>query len=304
MAHINGGERYCGMGRKQADLHDNRFWPSKPTVYDTAWISMLSKPNESGTSEWLFPESFQFLLDHQQVNGGWATCGSKTDKILNNLAAVLALKTHLRSPGPCQAGFVSVLESRLSTSLEFLQSEIHDWEPEACAHVGFEILIPAHLSLLEREKINVKFPAYSRLMALQKGSLASLELDILYGQEKSLLLYLLEAFIGLLDFEKLRHHKVHGGMMHSPSATAAYLMGLQGWDDESELYLRNAIQATGTLGGVPNVFPYNKLEGGSVCQRFGSIGVIDKCSYGISWRKQSLKLAFPELSRRAAKFDP
>ena len=264
MANINVADRNRGIEKKQANWNGNGFRPSKPTVYDTAWISMLAKPNDDGTSEWVFPDSFQFLLDLQQVNGGWPTCGSKIDQILGNLAAVLALKSHVNNPGLCQAGWVSTLESRLSGGVAFLQNEIRDWEPEACAHVGFELLVPAHLSMLEREEINLRFPAYQSLMALNRGSLAGLELDALYGQENSPLLYLLEAFIGLADFDKLRHHKVHGGMMNSPSATAAYLMGLQGWDDESELYLRNAILATRTLGGVPNVFPCVSFEGGSV----------------------------------------
>lgn len=157
--------------------------------------------------------------------------------------------------------------------------KIYEWKPEACAHVGAEILVPAHLSMLELEKINFNFPAYSSVMALKRGSLTSLELDILYGREKSPLLYLLEAFIGLADFGELRHHKVQGGMMHSPSATAAYLMGLQGWDVESELYLRNAIQITGTLGGVPTVFPCASSERESVRELFGFIGLTEKCSF-------------------------
>lgn len=123
MANINVGESYCGSERKQADLHDKIFRPSKPTVYDTAWISMLTKLNVSGTSEWVFPESFQFLLHHQQANGGWPAGDSKTDKVLTNLAAILAVKSHLRSLGPAKAGFGPTLESRLSAAVAFLQNE-------------------------------------------------------------------------------------------------------------------------------------------------------------------------------------
>lgn len=279
MADIDVSESDCGMEGKQADWHDNRFPPSKPTVYDTAWIAMLSKPNGDGTAEWVFPESFQFLLHHQQANGSWATGDSKSDKVLTHLAAILALKSHLRSPGPSEADLVPTLESRLSAAVAFLQDELYEWEPEACARVGFEILVPAHLSMLERETINFNFPASSSLMARKRGSLTSVELDVLYGREKSPLLYLLEALIGLADFEKLRHHTVHGGMMHSPSATAAYLMGLQGWDVESELYLRHALQTTGTLGGAPNVFPCVFSESGYVCELLGSIAVIEKSAH-------------------------
>lgn len=279
MAYINAGESCGGIERKQADLGKHRFWPPKPTLYDTAWICMLSKPSASGALEWAFPESFQFLLDHQQANGGWATGESKTDQVLTNSAAILALKSHLKSPVPAEAGFAPMLESRLSAAVAFLQNEIDELVPEACAHVGYEILISAHLSMLELEKIKFNTSARSGLIALKKSSLTSLELDILYGPERSALLYLLEAFIGLADFEKLRHHKVQGGMMHSPSATAAYLMGLQGWDVESELYLRNAIQATGTVGGVPSVFPCVSSESGSVCHPLVSIGVMEKCLF-------------------------
>ena len=40
------------------------------TVYDTAWVSMVSKVVDD-KSEWLFPECFQVILNNQLDHGGW-----------------------------------------------------------------------------------------------------------------------------------------------------------------------------------------------------------------------------------------
>ena len=51
---------------------------------------MMSKRTD-GKSQWLFPESFRFLLDNQLPEGGWAPYASVGDGILNTIA-LLALK--------------------------------------------------------------------------------------------------------------------------------------------------------------------------------------------------------------------
>lgn len=232
----------------------------KPTIYDTAWVAMLSKKSDDGIAEWVYPESFQFLLDHQELHGGWTTCDSKIDAILNTLAAVLTIKRHCSSLRLDQKDVAASLDSRASRAVAFLRDQMSDWEPETDTHVGFEILVPALLSMLERENVILQFPGHRGLMALNKSTLASFELQMLYGREQSPMLDFLEAFIGLADSELLSHHKVNGSMMYSPSSTAGYLMGLQGWDEDSETYLRSAIQATGTSGGAPSTFPWKPLE--------------------------------------------
>lgn len=63
------------------------------SIYDTAWVSMIIRPIVSGDDEiqWLFPESFSFILDTQLPNGGWGSYLSIDDGILNTMAAMLAI---------------------------------------------------------------------------------------------------------------------------------------------------------------------------------------------------------------------
>ena len=40
------------------------------SIYDTAWVSMVPNPGER-EAKWLFPSSFECILDSQSENGGW-----------------------------------------------------------------------------------------------------------------------------------------------------------------------------------------------------------------------------------------
>ena len=79
--------------------HDPSYGVGSMTcsVYDTAWVAMVFKTVD-GQKRWLFPSSFQYLLNQQQNDGGWQTSSSRADGILNTLAALLACCRHLHSP--------------------------------------------------------------------------------------------------------------------------------------------------------------------------------------------------------------
>src|SRR5580700_9564755 len=63
------------------------------TIYDTAWVAMVTKIID-GDTQWLFPSSFCYILSTQESSGGWSTGGTEIDAILNTLAALLALYKH------------------------------------------------------------------------------------------------------------------------------------------------------------------------------------------------------------------
>ncbi|KAL8787614.1 MAG: hypothetical protein Q9195_007702 [Heterodermia aff. obscurata] len=86
--------------------------------------------------------------------------------------------------------------------------------------------------------------------------------QLLYGPMRLTAVHSLEAFIGMIDFNKVTHHKVQGAMMASPSLTAAYLMNVTKWDDEAETYLRQVIKsgAGRASGGVPSAYPSMHFE--------------------------------------------
>lgn len=224
-------------------------------AYDTAWVSMISKVNQ-GQICWLFPECFRFLLDKQRPHGGWDSYASRDDGLLNTMAALLAMKKHSNVSGVPNEADASRLELCIVKAIEYVQDSLQDWDVDASMHVGFEILVPALLSMLENEHILFHFPGRQLLERLNAQKLTSFDPDMFYRSPKTLL-HSLEAFVGRIDYDRLASHKTFGSMMASPASTAAYLMHSSTWDDEAESYIRRVIeQGVGkSNGGVPSVFP-------------------------------------------------
>ncbi|KAI1464316.1 uncharacterized protein F4812DRAFT_452953 [Daldinia caldariorum] len=198
------------------------------TVYDTAWVSMVSKPVED-TRVWLFPASFESILRTQIPNGGWNEGTIETDSILDTAAALYALCKHRRDYKEDD------LEGRISSAAHFLTKRLNKMDLSG--------ILPSLLKIREQK-------------------LARIDFDKIYRGAKSSILHSLEAFIGEVDFDRLSHHKVVGSMMASPSSTAAYLMNCSTWDDESEEYLRYVVETkSGTrTGDVPSAFPSTLFE--------------------------------------------
>lgn len=225
-------------------------------VYDTAWVSMVAK-DVGGRAQWLFPECFQFLLDSQSDDGGWESDASLDDGILNTLAALLALKKRSDKADIDP----SALAVSISKAKTYLEEKLPDWDVDLGIHVGFEILVPALLAMLEKENIFFNFSGRRVLETLRAAKLAHFDVQMIYGGQTTLL-HSLEAFVGAIDFNVLKHRKTFGSMMGSPASTAAYLMNSSQWDSEAEEYLRKAIdegQGKGS-GGVPSVFPMPVFE--------------------------------------------
>lgn len=236
------------------------FGSLSTAAYDSAWVSLVQK-EDGGVKQWRFPECFQYLLDAQHPDGGWLSSSSASasavDAVLNVLAALLALKRHMAEPLNCT--IPDDIGSRISKARSFLQGQLEVWDVEAAENVGFEILVPTLLQLLEQEGFNFNVPGLPALEALGNKKLAKFNPRMLYdsGQTRLTLVYSLEAFIGRIDFDKVGHLKASGSMMASPAATTAYLMNSSNWDEEAEQYLSTVI-ATGSGkggGGVPSAFP-------------------------------------------------
>ncbi|KAJ5114236.1 Phyllocladan-16-alpha-ol synthase [Penicillium angulare] len=227
-----------------------------PAIYDTAWVSMIQKTVED-QSTWLFPQCFEYILQMQLDDGSWISYASQIDGILNTAASLLSLKRHFTVP--LQIGTISQkdLSERIDRGTAALSSLLNSWNVELTVHVGFEILVPALLGYLEAENVTFCFPARSRLFEIRAEKLARFKPEFLYGPIQTTALHSLEAFIGIVDFDQLRHHKTEGSFMASPSSTAAVLMHASEWDQECEEYICHTIQhASGKgSGGVPSAFP-------------------------------------------------
>ncbi|MCJ1405109.1 hypothetical protein MMC11_008335 [Xylographa trunciseda] len=171
------------------------------------------------------------------------------------MAAVLALKRHSAEPLDCP--IPKDLDFRISKAVSFLQAHLEKWDVESSDHVGFEILVPNLLQMLEDGGFRFTVPGLPKLLSMRDKKLSKFDPQILYGQTKLTLLHSLEAFIGIIDFDRVGHHLQSGSMMASPASTAAYLMYSSSWNEEAEHYLSTVIaHSSGKAGGgVPSAFP-------------------------------------------------
>jgi hypothetical protein len=218
-----------------------------PSIHDTAWVSMVSKDNK-----WLFPSAFQYVLAQQSSSGGWESPSSKTDSILNTLSALLSMTYHSDD---------GEFSDRIGKAQQYLSSLLSSWDISSAERVGFEVIIPALLSLLSKKGINFSFPSCSSLMDLNHAKLSKLVPEMIY-QHRTPILHSLEGLVGHIDFDKIAHHKRHGSFMASPSSTAAYLMHASTWDDECEAYLRQVLSQYQIYGegSVPCAWPTTFFE--------------------------------------------
>ena len=224
-------------------------------IYDTAWLSMVTKLID-GQTQWAFPESFEYILQHQSPDGGWQDDASSDNAILNGLAGLLALQKHHDTPNLNDETPAWKIKNRISMTENYVRCKMRQWDVKSSLLVGFEILVPTLLDLLERCMPPFDFPDRQALQTLREMKLKDFDPRTLYSTPTTML-HSLEAFIGLINFDNVKNLKAQGSMMCSPSSTAAYLMYASDWDDEAENYIRRVIaQGVGHgNGGVPSAFP-------------------------------------------------
>jgi hypothetical protein len=220
---------------------------------------MVAKKEENGTKTFLFPEALCYLLETQMSDGSWPAYSATIDGILNTLAALFALKSH----GNSDPSKSSELEGRCQRAETALQSMLNNWDIGSTDRVGFEVLVPGLLRLLERENIHMSFDGSAELMKMNEGKITVLQ-QIIKRKEQTTVLHSLEAFVGILDFDEARQHKLpNGSMLNSPASTAAYLINSSEWDSDAEGYLRMVLDQyalKGRKGGVPSAFPTTVFE--------------------------------------------
>lgn len=230
-----------------------------PAAYDTAWVAMAQKKDKNGILRPLIPEAYTYLENTQLKDGSWAADVSITDGIVNTLAALLALKKRERR----QADVLGASQNRSFAAEQALRRLLGDWDISSSDRVGMELLVPNLLRLLEDEGIAFEFRSREALMALNAAKIARLG-SALSSSKPTTLTHSLEAFVGTLDFDSIKQHKMpNGSMLASPSSTAAYLMNATEWDDEAEAYLRMVFERqseAGHKGGFPSAYPSTVFE--------------------------------------------
>ncbi|KAJ4245529.1 hypothetical protein NW762_014038 [Fusarium torreyae] len=234
-------------------------------VYDTAWVSMISKTS-GDIEEWLFPESFYYLLKKQSDDGSWGSHPTtKTAGILDTAAALLALLKHAKKPLQVHHVSPQELSRRIDLASTSLRTQLASWDDiSETNHIGVEMIVPSLLAYLSKqdERLTFDFPCKEILKSMNESKLSRFEPESLYRNKPSSAIHSLEAFIGIVDFDRISHHLFHGSMLASPSSTAAFLIEASEWSDEAEGYLRHIVQAgTGHGdGGIPGTFPTTHFE--------------------------------------------
>ncbi|KAI9666051.1 MAG: hypothetical protein M1821_003986 [Bathelium mastoideum] len=244
------------MASSEADLMS--FGSFSVTVYDTAWLAMLRR--RENPNDWLFPESFEFLLQTQQKDGTWPSYASPFDGILNTLAALLAMLIHKRTR-LLRCSEAMMLSSLIQKAQDGLHVLLQTWDVERTEHVGFEILVPSLLRQLQSFKINFQFPGYKKLLYLEEQKLQKFKPKAVGSEVQTTVLHSLEALVGLINFDSVRQHCTEEtGILGSPAATAAYLLNASEWDEKAERYLKKVVDVSNSSGAVPSAFPTSIFE--------------------------------------------
>lgn len=230
-------------------------------VYDTAWVSMLTK-RVNGEDLWLFPAAFNYVLKTQELDGGWESYAAEIDGILNTSAALLALCRH--RDAHLQLGELVHLDihDRISRAEAALRKLLQGWDVVTTLHVGYEIIVPGLLQLLAETGISFDFSGKKILLEHHAYKMSRFDPQIFYQEKPISALHSLEAFIGKVDFERLKHHVRKGSMMGSPSSTAAYLQYSTEWNESCEKYLYRVLSggAGKGNGGFPSAYPTTNFE--------------------------------------------
>jgi hypothetical protein len=232
-----------------------------PAIYDTAWLSMVHRasPDGNGKIEWLFPYCWTYILDTQLEDGSWPSYAAPIDGILNTLASLLALLTRQKKCSP-QSDVAPLLAERITSAIHGLQRLLDVWDIASAVHVGFEVLVPRLLHQLSSvHNVQLSFAAQPKLDALYANKIRKFRPEMVYADVSTTLIHLLEALVGMLDFDRVRHHcSSRNGLFGLPAATAAYLMNVGVWDEGAEKYLRSVVACYG--GAVPSAFPTETFE--------------------------------------------
>lgn len=245
----------------------NNLGSATVAIYYTAWLSMVGRKVD-GQHRWQFSECFRYLLKTQEADGLWSTTQSLEDPIVNTMAALIAMIKHAISPTPDAEVGEEDLNDRIDRATASLQSRLQDWDVESGMHGGLELLVPVMTEMLESSGRLLSFPGSLTLQKLNERKLSRFVPETIY-KSPTPFLHTLEAFIGKIDFDVVRCHRISSSMLAFPASTAAYLMHASVWDDEAEIYLREVIlkgYGHGT-GGVPSVFPISIFETTCVCPK-------------------------------------
>jgi hypothetical protein len=229
----------------------------EPTIFDTALVAAIYKVNPfTGTIGPVFPEALMYVLARQQADGGWASTIDNFELgcILNSMAGLLALlqrrENTIKSPWS--------MDARIRISEEYLRTALKNWDPQGDAHLPDSLELVLELfKRLQKIGMVVHFPKKEKLEEIvQKYNGGS-------GPNNHFLVAIVPQKGGY-KVQTQPHSRRDCGIGCSPAKTALFLIDTESYNEDYEIYLRSATQATNANGGVPAEFPMSLVETASV----------------------------------------
>lgn len=248
--------RASTLVRQLVDGYDPKYGIGSGTcsVYDTAWVSMVIKKID-GQTQWLFPSSFQYLLDHQNHDGGWQHGPSDIDGILHSLAALMSICRHIARPCQMKENLED-LKHRKFRTIYFLETKFATFDSgPRMADSQVQSCTSKLLKMLHDEGVEFSFRGNDP--SLQESA----SRPTVNGDPRTVVQSSSKSQIGG-EIDRGRRRDVYGSISASPASTAAYLVDCPSWDDEAEAYLRHIISVGDdrNAGGVPAKFPTTVFE--------------------------------------------
>ncbi|XP_054814994.1 ent-kaur-16-ene synthase, chloroplastic-like isoform X4 [Prosopis cineraria] len=183
--------------------------------YDTAWVAMI--PSPTSPQDPLFPQSLNWLLENQHIDGSWGLPGCNNellskDSLLSTLACVLTLKQW------------SVGEQQINRGLGYIESNIaaaHD--DKQLSPIGFDIIFSHLIEQAQNMNLNLPFGGKCSGSFVQKREL---ELQSGWGSNsegwKAYVAYISEGFGKSHNWEMImKFQRNNGSLFNSPAATVA-----------------------------------------------------------------------------------
>lgn len=189
-----------------------------PDAYNTGWLARVPKLTDPTSPEW--PQAINYLRNHQLDDGGWgdARIYYAHERAISTMSALLALLEW--DPNPSQPAVVR----GISALHKYAKEMTHErYEP-----IGFELLLPRLASDLEHYGLNLPFEQWSSVnqaTAIKLELIGQLEPDWQNPRSWWFNMEILPEY-QLVNLDE-RVLTVHGSIVTSPAATAAYLRALR-----------------------------------------------------------------------------
>lgn len=227
----------------------------EPSIFDTALVASIYKTNpQDGTVSPVFPEALEPVLAHQRADGGWSsiTDNFEIGCILNTMAGLLALMK-AQAPVPDNTP-----RPRIASAEYFLRCALKKWDPRGDINLPAQLKLVVELfSRLEECGVVLHYPRrkdLEDLMRVWQGE----------GQPENHVLVSIVTQKEGYGIEVQPHSQRDCGVECSPAETALRLMSSDTYNENYEVYLRHAMEATKGDGCVPAVFPRSFVEAASV----------------------------------------